>query len=137
MKMKILFICEYNACRSQMAEGIARTLFPENWEIQSAGVHRGSLNELTVEVTREINIDISSHYSKQLAAVSDNHFDLVIVLAEPAWEAASILKGRKKILWALEDPVAIPGDKEWLKEKIRKVRDAIRGNLEKLSEEKF
>ena len=135
--MKILFICEYNACRSQMAEGIARTLFPENCEIQSAGVHRGSLNELTVEVTREINIDISSHYSKQLAAVSDNHFDLVIVLAEPAWEAASILKGYKKILWALEDPVAIPGDKEWLKEKIRRVRDAIKKNLEKLREEEF
>ncbi|HBF13049.1 MAG TPA: arsenate reductase (thioredoxin) [Deltaproteobacteria bacterium] len=135
--MKILFICEYNACRSQMAEGIARTLFPESFEIQSAGVHRGSLNELTVEVTREINIDISSHYSKQLAAVSDNHFDLVIVLAEPAWEAASILKGRKKILWALEDPVAIPGEKEWLKEKIRRVREAIKKNLEKLREEQF
>jgi len=120
-----------------MAEGIARTLFPESFEIQSAGVHRGSLNELTVEVTREINIDISSHYSKQLAAVSDNHFDLVIVLAEPAWEAASILKGRKKILWALEDPVAIPGEKEWLKEKIRRVREAIKKNLEKLREEQF
>lgn len=135
--MKILFICEYNACRSQMAEGIARTLFPKYCQIQSAGVHPGTLNELTVEVTREINIDISAHYSKSLGTVADIHFDLVVVLAEPAWEAASILKTRKKILWALEDPVAIPGEEEWLKEKIRKVRDLIRENLERLREEQF
>ena len=60
----------------------------------------------------------------------------MVVLAEPAWGATSILKTDKKILWPLEDPVAIPGEEEWLKEKIRKVRDVIRGNLEKLSEEK-
>ena|SRR3989338_6334194 len=135
--MKILFVCEYNACRSQMAEGIARHFFPKTVSVQSAGVHPGTLNELTVEVTREIGIDISGHYSKRLDAVSDIYFDLVVVLAEPAWEAVSILKAGKKILWPLEDPVAIPGEEEWLKEKIRKVRDAIRGNLEKLSEEKF
>lgn len=133
----ILFICEYNACRSQMAEGIARTLFPKHCVVQSAGVHPGTLNELTVEVTRELGIDISGHYSKRLATVSDIHFDLVVVLANPAWEATSILKTHKKILWALEDPVAIPGEEEWLKEKIRKVRDSIKANLEKLREELF
>ena len=120
-----------------MAEGIARTLFPKNCQIQSAGVHPGVLNGLTVEVTREINVDISGHYSKRLAKVSDIHFDLVVVLAEPAFEATSILKTNKRILWALEDPVAIPGEEEWLKEKIRKVRDAIKANLEKLIEKKF
>src|SRR3989338_1427513 len=126
--MKILFICEYNACRSQMAEGIARSIFPRHYELQSAGVHPGTLNRLTVEVTREIGIDISNHYSKQISVISMTYFDLVIVLAEPAWKATSILKTRKKILWALEDPVAIPGEEEWLKERIRKVRDSIKKN---------
>ena len=135
--MKILFVCEYNACRSQIAEGIARHIFPKTVSVQSAGVHPGTLNELTVEVTREIGIDISRHYSKRLGAVSDIYFDLVVVLAKPAWETASILKADKKILWALEDPVAIPGEEEWLKEKIRKVRDAIKENLEKLNKEQF
>ena len=135
--MKILFVCEYNACRSQMAEGLARAIFPEHCQIQSAGVHPGILNALTVEVTREINVDISTHYSKQLAVVSDIHFDLVVVLAERAWEPTSILKADKKILWALEDPVAIPGKEEWLKEKIRKVRDTIKKNIKELHQEQL
>ena len=133
----ILFVCEYNACRSQMAEGIARALFPKHCEIQSAGLHPGTLNDLTVKVTREIDIDISKHYSKRLKQVSDIHFDLVVVLAEPAWEPTSILKAHHKILWALEDPVAMPGEEEWQKEKIRKVRDAIKENIEKLKKEHF
>lgn len=133
----ILFVCEYNACRSQMAEGIARALFPKHCEIQSAGLHPGTLNDLTVKVTREIDIDISEHYSKRLKQVSDIHFDLVVVLAEAAWEPTSILKARQKILWALEDPVAIAGDEEWQKEKIRKVRDTIKENIEKLKKEHF
>ena len=135
--MKILFICEYNACRSQMAEGIARALFPKHFTIQSAGVHPGALNDLTVEVTREIGVDISSQHSKRLGSVADIDFDLVVVLAKPAWEPASILKARKKILWALEDPVALPGEKEFLKEKIRKVRDSIKKNIEELLKEPF
>ncbi|EKE12326.1 MAG: protein tyrosine phosphatase [uncultured bacterium] len=118
-----------------MAEGIARTLFPKHYQIQSAGVHPGTLNELTVEVTREINIDISGHYSKRLGTISNIQFDLVVVLAKPAWEATSVLKTHKRILWALEDPVAIHGEEEWLKEKIRKVRDTILENIKKLREE--
>ncbi len=133
----ILFVCEYNACRSQMAEGIARALFPKHCEIQSAGIHPGTLNDLTVQVTREINVDISGHYSKRLKKVSSIYFDLVVVLAEAAWEPTSILKAHQKILWALEDPVAIPGEEELLKEKIRKVRDTIKENIEKLKKERF
>ena len=120
-----------------MAEGIARHLFPKTILVQSAGVHPGTLNELTVEVTREIGIDISGHYSKRLSTVSTINFDLVVVLAEPAWEATALLKTSKRILWSLEDPVAVPGEVEWLKEKIRKVRDTLKGNIEKLGEEQF
>ena len=134
--MKILFVCEYNACRSQMAEGLARALLPDSFSIVSAGLYPGELNQITIEVMKEIGIDISHQRSKLLAEVRDERFDRVIVLAEPARKATSILKTDKIILWPLEDPVAIPGEEEWLKEKIRKVRDVIRGNLEKLSEEK-
>ena len=120
-----------------MAEGIARTLSPKHFTIQSAGVHPGNLNDLTVEVTREIGVDISNHHSKRLESIANIDFDLVVVLAKPAWESALILKARKKILWPLEDPVAIPGDNEWLKEKIRKVRDSIKKNIEELLKETF
>lgn len=120
-----------------MAEGLARAFLPGSFSITSAGLYPGELNRITIEVMREIGIDISSQKSKMLAEVCEMYFDRVIVLAKPAWGATSILKTDKKILWPLEDPVAIPGEEEWLKEKIRKVRDAIKGNLEKLCEDKF
>jgi len=120
-----------------MAEGLARTLLPDSFSVASAGLYPGELNPITIEVMKEIGIDISGQRSKLLAEVRDKRFDRVVVLAEPAWEAVSMLKTDKKILWPLEDPVAIPGEEEWLKEKIRKVRDAIKENLEKLNEEQF
>ncbi|MBI4374415.1 MAG: arsenate reductase ArsC, partial [Deltaproteobacteria bacterium] len=85
--MKILFVCEYNACRSQMAEGLARAFLPESFSITSAGLYPGELNRVTIEVMREIGIDISNQRSKLLAEVKDKRFDRVVVLAKPAWEA--------------------------------------------------
>ena len=59
---KILFMCVANSARSQMAEGIARALFP-NIEFQSAGSMPSRVNPLAIEVMKEINIDISNPVS--------------------------------------------------------------------------
>lgn len=132
--MKILFVCEYNACRSQMAEGLARKLLSEDFSIHSAGLHPGDLNEITVEVMQEIGIDLSGQYSKRFAAVQEVFFDLVVVLAEPAWQAVQEIQAKQKILWPFQDPVAKPGSVEELKEKIRSVRDGIKERIQQLNQ---
>lgn len=134
--MNILFVCEYNACRSQMAEGLARKLLPEGFSFHSAGLHPGELNKITVEVMQEIGVDLSGQYSKRLAAVEDIFFDLVVVLAEPAWKAVQEIQAKQRVLWHFPDPVAKPGSSEELKERIRTVRDGIKGRVQQLAERK-
>jgi arsenate reductase len=127
--MNVLFVCEYNACRSQMAEGWARVLLPDRVSVHSAGIHPGEVNHLTVEVMSEVGVDLSSHRSKRLHEVAHMDFDLVVVLAEPAFAPVSVLKAKESLLWAFPDPVAIPGDPEDLKGKIRAVRDALKEKI--------
>jgi arsenate reductase len=133
--MKLLFVCEYNACRSQMAEGMARLLLPDSFSVHSAGLYPGEVNRLTAEVMEEIGVDLSSHRSKQLSAVAHLEFDLVVVLAEPAFEQASALQTRESRLWAFPDPVAAPGEPEDLKKKIRAVRDALKEMIVQLGKD--
>ncbi len=127
--VKILFVCEYNACRSQIAEGLARALLPENFSITSAGIYPGELNWVTIEVMKEIGIDISTQRSKLLAEVLDRRFDQVIVLAEAAWRAVEMLKTDHKLLWPFPDPACDPGDAEAVKGRIRRVRDQLRERI--------
>lgn len=134
--MKILFVCEYNACRSQMAEGLARKLLSEDFSIHSAGLHPGALNGITVEVMQEIGVDLSGQYSKRLAAVQDIFFDLVVVLAEPAWQAVQNIQAKQRALWHFPDPVVDPGSCEELKKKIRIVRDGIKERIQQMAQGK-
>jgi arsenate reductase len=127
--MKILFVCEYNACRSQMAEGLARALLPDHFSVHSAGLHPGEVNQLTAEVMQEVGVDLSSHRSKRLHEVAHLEFDRVIVLAEPAFAQASALTAKESLLWSFPDPVAAPGDPEEIKKKIRAVRDALKERI--------
>ena len=61
---KIYFLCTGNSCRSQMAEGYAKELFPSEFEIRSAGVEKHGLNKNAVQVMAEDGVDISQQYSK-------------------------------------------------------------------------
>ena len=119
-----------------MAEGLARKFLPENFSIHSAGIYPGELNQITVEIMQEIGIDLSAQYSKRLAAVEGILFDLVVVLAKPAWEAAQEIRAAQRMLWHFHDPVAKPGSREELKEKIRIVRDGIEKRIQQLANEK-
>ena len=57
------------SARSQLAEGLARSVFPEA-EIESAGSHPGKLNPHAVAVMKEIGLDVSNHYSKSVDDLS-------------------------------------------------------------------
>lgn len=65
MKKKVAFVCTGNSCRSQMAEGWARALAGDIFDIYSAGTHpAGEVNPLAVAVMKEAGVDISNHRPK-------------------------------------------------------------------------
>ena len=136
--MKILFMCVANSARSQLAEGLAREIFPIA-EIQSAGSHPGKLNPFAVKVMDEIGIDISNHFSKEVADLNPKfleNLDYVITLC--AEEVCPILpsKTAKKIHMPFHDPAS----KEQLSDDVmlmrfREARDLIRARLQQLRKE--
>lgn len=131
--MKILFMCVANSARSQLAEGLARAVFP-GAEIESAGSHPGKLNPYAVTVMKEIGIDISKHYSKSVNDLSPKFLaglDYVVTLC--AEEVCPMLISKaKKLHWPHPDPATKePVTEAEALRRFREARDAI---LRKLDE---
>lgn len=77
--MGILFLCVANSARSQMAEGLARSILTTH-QVQSAGSEPKRVNPLAIVALQEIGIDISHHHSKSVAGIDAKSVDLVITL---------------------------------------------------------
>jgi arsenate reductase (thioredoxin) len=99
----ILFLCVANAARSQMAEGLARSIFPSSWKIQSAGSSPSRVHPLAIEALDEIGIDISGHSSKSIDEFNLSDFNLIITLCTD--EVCPVVPGGvKRLHWPLPDP---------------------------------
>jgi arsenate reductase (thioredoxin) len=123
----VLFICNENACRSQMAEGWARTLLPD-WQALSAGAEpRGSVDANAVAVMQEVGIDVSGQTSKGFAALPVRAFDYVVTMGCKG--GCQFVPAKKLIAWDIPDPAGT--DIEFYRE----VRDKIRDRVRKLPEE--
>ncbi|HOM56840.1 MAG TPA: arsenate reductase ArsC, partial [Candidatus Latescibacteria bacterium] len=79
-KLKILFLCTGNSCRSQMAEGWTRYLKGDEIEPFSAGIETHGLNPRAVRVMAEAGVDISGHRSKHVDELRDVAFDFVVTV---------------------------------------------------------
>ena len=79
-KLKILFLCTGNSCRSQMAEGWTRKLKCENIEVHSAGIKTHGLNPNSVKAMAESGVDISNHKSKLVDEFKHIELDAVITV---------------------------------------------------------
>ncbi len=97
-RKKVLFICTHNSARSQMAEGILRTLYGDRYEVYSAGTHPAGVNSYAVKVMAEIGIDISQHASKSIARFKKIPFDYVITLCDKAKQTCPFFPGAKKLI---------------------------------------
>ena len=132
MAENILFLCTQNACRSQMAEGIARNYLKGKYEIYSAGINPGSVNPYAVKVLKEIGIDISNHYSKPVQDLLHLPFEYVITVCDHAKEMCPNFTGevKNRLHWGFEDPAKAEGSEEELLNKFREVRDLIKKKIE-------
>ncbi len=124
----ILFLCVANSARSQMAEGVARSLAPAGVRISSAGSRPSQVNPLAVRALDEIGIDIRGQHSKSVDTISPEGVDAVITLC--AEEVCPVFLGKaKRVHWGLPDPAAAGGSDEERLQDFRKVRDELRRRL--------
>ncbi len=137
-KKKLLFLCTGNSCRSQMAEGWARALKGDIFDVYSAGIETHGLNENAVKVMSEIGIDISTHRSKNINEFINNEIDYVVTVCAHAHETCPLFPGKAKIIHkGFDDPPFLAAEKNSKEEKLdcyRKVRDEIRNFVETLPE---
>lgn len=127
--MRILVLCTGNRCRSQMAHGILQKLNP-SFEVHSAGVRPASeVHPLAIQVMKEIGIDISGNFPKQIDRYLDQSWDYVITVCGGAKENCPLFDGEVKhrLHIGFDDPDAFTGSAEEVLAEFRRVRDEIYG----------
>jgi arsenate reductase len=127
----VLFLCVANSARSQMAEGIARSLAPPSVKVSSAGSKPSRLNPFAVKALAEIGIDISKHYSKSVDDIPPGDVDAVVTLC--AEEVCPVFLGKAlRVHWGLPDPAGAGSTDEEQLQAFRKVRDELQRRLSKV-----
>ncbi|HEX9289888.1 MAG TPA: arsenate reductase ArsC [Anaeromyxobacteraceae bacterium] len=124
----VLFLCVANSARSQMAEGIARSLAPTGIEISSAGSSPSRVNPLAIRALDEIGLDIRGQSSKGVDTISPHGVDAVITLC--AEEVCPVFLGKAhRVHWGLPDPAGAGNTEEEQLQAFRDVRDELRRRL--------
>ena len=130
MKQSVLFLCTGNSARSQMAEGLLRTLAGERFEVFSAGSQPSTVNPLAIAAMDERGIDIRPQRSKHLNEYLDQPFDYVITVCDNAAETCPVFPGpARRIHWSFPDPARIVGSEAERLAAFRQVRDALEAQL--------
>ena len=129
-KVKILFLCTGNSCRSQMAEGWARRLKGNLIDPYSSGILKHEVNPHAVKVMAEAGVDISTQYSKTIEEIGPVPFDYVVTVCSHANAHCPVFPGKVKIFHlAFDDPPQLTAGLPDGAEKLavyRRVRDEIR-----------
>lgn len=135
-KIKLLFLCTGNSCRSQMAEGLTRHLKGDLIEVYSAGLETHGLNPSAVKVMAEAGVDISGHKSQLLTDFSDVELDYVVTVCGHAHETCPLFPGNAKVVHVgFDDPPKLAEGVEDEAERLdcyRRVMNEIRAFAEKL-----
>lgn len=124
---KVMFVCKRNSCRSQMAEGFARTLGAGKIAVTSSGLEASRVHPTAIQVMNEINIDITNQTSDPLNAFNAEDYDAVISLCgcgvnlPEEWVTREVFED-----WQLDDPDGQPI------ETFHRVRDEIKERVETL-----
>ena len=135
-KLRVLFLCTGNSCRSQMAEGWTRHLAGDAIETFSAGLETHGLNPRAVQVMQEAGVDISGHRSQHVDEFADQYLDYVITVCGRAHETCPVFPGTTTVAHrGFDDPPQLTRnltDEEEILACYRRVRDQIRAFVETL-----
>ena len=130
-KIKILFLCTGNACRSQIAEGWANHLKSDVIEAYSAGIRPIGVSAKAIKVMAEAGVDISSHTSKHTEQLRGIDFDYVITLCDNAAENCPTFDRKTRFIHKpFTDPYFASGTEQEILAVFKKVRDDIKAFIE-------
>lgn len=126
--MNILFLCVANSARSQMAEGLAKSMLGQNHNIQSAGsTPSGEVHINAVIAMDDIGIDIRDQHSKSTEDLDKEFLDnLDYAITLCAEEVCPILPSNAESLhWMNEDPANDSYSEKQLKASFSNTRDNL------------
>ena len=140
-RLKILFLCTGNSCRSQMAEGWARQLKSDSIDAYSAGIETHGMNSYAIRALQEAGVDISSQQSTNVSDFDNVPFDYVITVCGHADEHCPVFHGDTTVVHkGFDDPPKLAANEETDEGKMqhyRRVRDEIKTYVETLPESLF
>ena len=137
-KVRVLFLCTGNSCRSQMAEGWARHLKGDVMEASSAGTEPGRVDPRAIRAMAEAGVDISGQRSKSVTELGDREFDYVITLCDDAQQSCPFFPAKTAVVHhGFDDPPRLAlgaGSEDEAMFHYRRVRDEIKAYVETLPE---
>ncbi len=137
-RLKVLFLCTGNSCRSQMAEGWTNHLKRDVIKCRSAGVETHGLNPLAVRVMAEAGVDISHHKSQLVDEFLGAPWDFVVTVCGHAHESCPFFPGKANVVHVgFDDPPALAQSETTEEAALvhyRRVRDEIRAFVASLPE---
>ncbi|MBU8901661.1 MAG: arsenate reductase ArsC [Victivallales bacterium] len=133
-KLKVLFLCTGNSCRSQMAEGWTHHLKGDLIEAYSAGIETHGLNPNAVKVMAEAGVNISEQKSQHIDEFKDIKLDIIVTVCGHAHENCPFFPASCKVIHiGFGDPPKMAeefSDIEAQLDCYRKVRDEIKKFVE-------
>ena len=129
-----MFACRKNSCRSQIAEGFAKTLGAGKIAVTSSGLEAAKVHPGAIAVMQEIGIDISSQQPKAVDVFLGKtmiHY-LLIVCNKAQSTCPRIWPGlpdEKRYYWPVDDPASISGTTEEQLVVFREVRDELQQKI--------
>ncbi|UCH61629.1 MAG: arsenate reductase ArsC [Fidelibacterota bacterium] len=134
---KVLILCTGNSCRSQMAEGLLRSIDP-SITVCSAGTNPAPrVHPKAIQVMAELGLDIGAQTPKSVDQFLSTDFDFVITVCNHARETCPAFTGsvKQRLHAGFEDPFRATGTEEEILAAFRRVRDEIKYYFEQFNTE--
>ena len=132
MAKKVVFVCNGNSARSQMAEAFLREYGGDRFQVYSGGMVAKGVHPMTIQVMQDIGLDISGQRSKPIADYYGKiDFDVAIIVCRRAEDDCPKIAGTTRVIqrWIFEDPLRTEGTDEEKLAKFREVRDQIQARV--------
>ena len=129
-KPRVLFLCTHNSARSQMAEGLLRSMAGDRFDVQSAGTEQTRVHPLAVRAMAERGIDIRGHTSKVFSGLMQDAWEYLITVCDDANERCPYMPGvAKRLHWSFADPSRATGSEDERLAKFCEIRDRIEARI--------
>ncbi len=133
---QVLFVDEHDACRGQMAKGIANALGLKRFRFHSAGISPQPVDPKTIGFLAEKGIDISGETSKYLQQVLDvRNYQIYVGLCEEAEEAFPPPPTKMiSVHWEIENPSKLEGSEEEVRAAYERTYGILESHIRDLAE---